>query len=157
MELMNERVVTGERTADIRVRSSELHGTEISGDMIPTLIDELPLIAVAASMAQGTTVIRDAAELKVKESDRIALVTKNLRAMGADIEATDDGFVINSGGKPGPLHGAVIDDALDHRIAMSFAIAGLAADGETEIVHPGCVDISYPGFFSTLSDLTGGS
>ncbi|MBR1523959.1 MAG: 3-phosphoshikimate 1-carboxyvinyltransferase, partial [Lachnospiraceae bacterium] len=120
------------------------------GDIIPTLIDELPLIAVVASLAEGTTVIRDAAELKVKESDRIALVTKNLRAMGAVIEGTDDGFIINADGCPRPLHGAEIDDAHDHRIAMSCAIAGLVADGETEIVHPECVSISYPGFFEVL-------
>lgn len=151
--LINERTSAGESVADIIVRTSDLHGIEISGDIIPTLIDELPLIAVAASRASGTTIIKDAGELKVKESDRIALVTKNLKAMGADIEACEDGFIINKGGKPGPLHGAPIDDALDHRIAMSFAIAGLVADKETEILHPECVDISYPGFYQDLTKL----
>ena len=150
IELLDKRIFTGEEVADIHVRASSLHGMTIEGDIIPTLIDELPLIAVVASLAEGTTVIRDAAELKVKESDRIALVTKNLRAMGADIEGTDDGFIINADGCPRPLHGAEIDDAHDHRIAMSCAIAGLVADGETEIVHPECVSISYPGFFEVL-------
>ncbi len=151
LELINERTVTGEKVADIHVMTSDLHGIEISGDIIPTLIDELPLIAVVAATAEGTTVIKDAAELKVKESDRIALVTKNLKAMGADIEATDDGFVINGkDGTPGPFHGAVIDDALDHRIAMSFTIAGLVSSGETEILHPKCVSISYPDFFKGI-------
>ena len=91
--------------------------------------------------------IKDAGELRVKESDRIALVTSNLKAMGADIEASDDGFIINGGGESLPLHGTGIDDALDHRIAMSFAIAGLVAEGTTVISHPECVSISYPGFF----------
>lgn len=150
VSLENEKLTAGERVADIRVRSSLLHGTEISGDIIPTLIDELPLIAVVAAFAEGTTVIKDAAELKVKESDRIALVTKNLKAMGADIEATEDGFIINGEGSPRPLHGIAVDDCMDHRIAMSFAVAGLAADGDTEIIHPECVSISYPGFFKDL-------
>ncbi|MBQ9360153.1 MAG: 3-phosphoshikimate 1-carboxyvinyltransferase [Lachnospiraceae bacterium] len=154
LELINERTATGEKVADIHVMTSELHGTAISGDIIPTLIDELPLIAVVAATAEGTTIIKDASELKVKESDRIALVTKNLKAMGADIEATDDGFIINGkDGTPGPLHGAVIDDALDHRIAMSFTIAGLISSSDTEIVHPECVSISYPDFFETINKL----
>lgn len=151
VNLENERIVAGERVADIHVKSSSLHGTEISGAIIPTLIDELPLIAVVASIADGTTIIKDAAELKVKESDRIELVTKNLKAMGAEIEASPDGFIINSSGTPNRLHGIVVDDSLDHRIAMSFAIAGLVADGETEIIHPECVSISYPGFFDDLT------
>lgn len=154
LELINERKAAGEKVADIHVMTSKLHGTEISGDIIPTLIDELPLIAVVAATAEGTTIIKDASELKVKESDRIALVTKNLKAMGADIEATDDGFIIN--GKNGtlrPLHGASIDDALDHRIAMSFTVAGLISSSDTEIVHPECVSISYPDFFEDILSL----
>lgn len=150
IELTDEKNSVVEKTADIRVKYSKLHGTEISGSIIPTLIDELPLIAVVAAAAEGTTVIKDAAELKVKESDRIALVTKNLKAMGADIEGTEDGFIINPSGIPEPLHGAVIDDSMDHRIAMSFAVAGLIAEGETRILHPECVSISYPGFFDEL-------
>ena len=111
---------------------------------IPTLIDELPMAAVLAAFADGTTVIRDAAELKVKESDRIATVTANLRAMGCDVTPTDDGMIIR-GGKS--LHGAVLDSYLDHRVAMSFAVAGLAASGETRIRDANCVDISFPGFY----------
>ncbi len=150
IELLDTRVEAGEAVADIHVSGSDLTGCRISGDIIPTLIDELPLIAVVASSASGTTVIKDAAELKVKESDRIALVTKDLKAMGADITATDDGFIINASGEPMPLHGAAIEDALDHRIAMSFAVAALTADGATEIAHPECVSVSYPGFFEDL-------
>lgn len=119
--------------------------------MIPTLIDELPVIAVMAAAAEGTTIVRDAAELKVKESDRIAAVTENLRAMGGDITPTEDGFLIE-GGKP--LHGAVIDPRLDHRIAMSFAVASLIAEGETQIKDEQCVTISYPDFYKDLASLT---
>lgn len=140
----------GEPTADIRVRTSALHSTVIEGAVIPKLIDELPIIAVLACFAEGTTVIRDAQELKVKESNRIDVMVYNLSAMGADIEATEDGMIIH-GGKP--LHGAVIDSSLDHRIAMSFAIAGMNADGETEIQGAECVNISYPNFYSDLEHL----
>ena len=154
IELLDKRVRNKEEIADIRVRYSELKGTEIGGDVIPTLIDELPLIAVVASRAKGRTVIKDASELKVKESDRIALVAGNLRAMGGDIIPADDGFIINStGDDPGEIRGAVIDDAKDHRIAMSFTVAGLAARGETVIENPDCVSISYPGFFRDIMEL----
>lgn len=141
---------SGEPVADILVRSSSLHGTDIHGDIIPTLIDELPMIAAMACFAEGDTIIRDAAELKVKESNRIAVMTENLKLMGAEVEETEDGMIIH-GGKP--LHGAVIDSHLDHRIAMTFAItAGLAA-GETEILGAECVNISYPGFYQDLKKL----
>lgn len=146
----DRRTVSGEEVADINVRTSSLHGTTVEGDIIPTLIDELPVIAVMAAYADGTTVIRDAAELKVKESDRIATVTENLRAMGADITPTPDGFVINGGR---PLHGASIHTHKDHRIAMSFAVAALNADGETVPDSEECVEISYPGFFHDLAAL----
>ncbi len=147
IELLNERIVSGEPVADIHVTTSELHGCEVSGDIIPTLIDEIPVIAVMATCATGTTVIKDAAELKVKESDRITTVTENLKAMGCDITPTDDGMIIN-GGKP--LHGAIVNTYLDHRIAMSFAIAGLVADGETAFDNEDCCSISYPVFFQTI-------
>ncbi len=140
----------GEPTADITVKTSELKGCVIEGDIIPTLIDEIPAIAVLASFAEGETVIKDAAELKVKESNRIDVMVSNLLAMGADIEATDDGMIIR-GGKP--LHGAAIDSKLDHRIAMSFAVAALNADGETDISGAECVDISYPDFYGDLNKL----
>ena len=147
---IDRRTVSGEEVADINVRTSALHGTTVEGDIIPTLIDELPVIAVMAAYADGTTVIRDAAELRVKESDRIATVTENLRAMGCDITATDDGFIINGGQ---PLHGTEIKTHKDHRIAMSFAVAALNASGDTEIDDPLCVSISFPDFFSKLDML----
>lgn len=146
----NYHKTAGEPVADLIVRSSELHGTTVGGSLIPTLIDELPMIAVMACFAEGTTIIKDAQELKVKESNRIDTVVENLRLMGADIEATNDGMIIH-GGKT--LHGAVIDSHLDHRIAMSFAIAGGIAEGETEILDAECVNISYPDFYETLSHL----
>lgn len=150
IELLNERIVSGEPVADIHVTSSNLHGCEISGDIIPTLIDELPVIAVMASCASGTTTIKDAAELKVKESDRITTVTENLKNMGCDITPTDDGMIINGGN---PLKGTTIKTYLDHRIAMSFAIAGLVANGETTFDDESCCCISYPKFFETLSSI----
>lgn len=147
---MNEHSDSGEPTADILVQYGSLHGTEIGGAIIPTLIDELPMIAAMACFAEGETVIRDAAELKVKESNRIAVMVQNLTAMGADVTETEDGMIIR-GGKP--LHGAVIDSHLDHRIAMTFAVTGLCAEGETEILGAECVSISYPGFYEDLQRL----
>ncbi|SDZ79682.1 3-phosphoshikimate 1-carboxyvinyltransferase [Pseudobutyrivibrio sp. ACV-2] len=150
IELLNERIVSGEPVADIHITTSELHGCTVSGDIIPTLIDEIPVIAVMAACAKGQTVIKDAAELKVKESDRIATVTENLKNMGCDIEATDDGMIINGGN---PLNGNIVNTYLDHRIAMSFAIAGLVADGETTFDNEACCSISYPTFFETLNQI----
>lgn len=137
----------GEPTADLLVRTSSLHGTTVGGEIIPTLIDEIPMIAVMAAFAEGTTIIKDAKELKVKESDRILVMAENLSRMGADITPTDDGMIIH-GGKP--LHGAVIDSYLDHRVAMSFAIAGLLCDGPLSIKSGDCVKISYPEFYEDL-------
>ena len=151
LTLLNENHGNAEPTADLLVRTSSLKACTIEGDIIPTLIDELPTIAMMACFAEGTTVIRDAAELKVKESNRIAIMVENLRAMGADVEETDDGMIIH-GGKP--LHGAVIDSHKDHRIAMTFAVAALAAEGETEIHDADCVNISYPAFYEELERLT---
>ena len=140
----------GEPTADLLIKSSSLHGTDIHGEIIPTLIDEIPMIAVMAAFAEGTTVIRDAAELKVKESDRIQVMTDNLTRMGADVEALPDGMIIH-GGKP--LHGATIDSYKDHRIAMSFAVAGGICDGPLTITDGECVNISYPEFYTDLYSL----
>ena len=148
--LLNKNTDSGEPTADILVKSSTLHGTEIGGSIIPTLIDELPVIAAMACFAEGETVIRDAGELKVKESNRIEVMVRNLSAMGADVTETEDGMIIRGGR---PLHGAVIDSKLDHRIAMTFAVAGLCAEGETEIKGAECVNISYPGFYQDLERL----
>lgn len=139
-----------EPSADLLVRTSSLHGTIVEGDMIPTLIDEIPIIAVMAAAADGTTIIRDAAELKVKESDRIAAMTEGLQAMGCRITPTGDGMVIEGGAL---LRGAAIRTFKDHRIAMSFAIAALIAEGETVLDDAGCVDISYPTFFENLNQL----
>ena len=141
----------GEPTADITVSTSNLKGCVVGGDIIPTLIDEIPAIAILACFADGETIIKDAQELKVKESNRIDVMVNNLKAMGADIEATDDGMIIR-GGKP--LYGAVIDSKLDHRIAMSFAVAAMNAEGETEILGSECVDISYPKFYEDMKMLS---
>lgn len=141
---------SGEPAADILVRTSSLKGTVIQGADIPTLIDELPVIAVMAAFTGGTTVIRDAAELRVKESDRIAVMTDNLRRMGADVEETEDGMIIHGGR---PLHGAVIDPRLDHRVAMSFAVAGTVCEGTMDILDGDCVRISYPDFYKDLYSL----
>lgn len=149
--LLNENQGNGEPTADLLVKAGSLHGITIGGSIIPTLIDEIPIIAVLACFAEGTTIIQDAQELKVKESNRIDVMVKNLSAMGAHIHATDDGMIIEGGH---PLHGAQIDSRLDHRIAMSFAIAALSADGETEILGADCVKISYPEFYEDLAGLT---
>lgn len=148
--LLNERTEGGEAIADILVRTSKLHGTTISGDIIPTLIDEIPIIAIMAAAAEGTTIIKDAAELKVKETNRIETVVDNLKAMGCDIIATDDGMIIH-GGKP--LHGATIHTLLDHRIAMAFSIAALIAEDTTRILDSKCVDVSYPTFYDSFENL----
>lgn len=150
MEELNTHTISGEPVCDLLVKTSSLHGTTIEGDIIPTLIDEIPVIAVMAAFAEGTTVIKDAAELKVKESNRIDTVTENLKAMGADITPTEDGMIIH-GGKP--LHPATIQSYLDHRIAMSFAVAALACEGTTDIINGECVNISYPGFYQDLERL----
>lgn len=146
----NVNADSGEPTADITVKTSSLKGCVIEGDIIPKLIDEIPVIAILACFAEGETVIKDAAELKVKESNRIDVMVNNLSAMGADITGTDDGMIIR-GGKP--LHSAVIHSKKDHRIAMSFAIAAMCAEGETEILDANCVNISYPDFYRDLENL----
>lgn len=147
--LLNERCEAGEKIADILVRTSSLHGITIEGDIIPTLIDEIPIIAVMAAVADGTTVIKDAAELKVKETDRIETVTDNLKAMGCNVTPTEDGMIITGG----TLHGASIHTLLDHRIAMASSIAALVADGTTKILDSKCVDVSYPTFYDTFEQL----
>lgn len=148
--LLNENHDYSEPTADILVRSSSLKGTTVGGSVIPSMIDELPTVALMACFAEGTTVIKDAAELKVKESNRIAIMAENLNAMGADVEETEDGMIIR-GGKP--LHGAVVNSHKDHRIAMTFAIAAMACEGDTEILDADCVNISYPAFYEDLEKL----
>lgn len=150
--LENERMSGCEPVADLRVRYSRMKGTEIGGAEIPRMIDELPMIAACAALAEGKTVIRDAAELKVKESNRIRTVVEHLCAMGVRAEETEDGMVIYGTDK---LHGAVIDTKKDHRIAMTFAVLGLCAEGETILKDAECINISYPTFFADLERLQG--
>ena len=133
----------GEPIGNIEVHGAPLHGTTILESEVPNLIDEIPVIAVAAALAKGKTVIRNAGELRVKETDRITTTVDGLRAMGAEVQEFEDGMEIEGGA---PLHGAVIDSCGDHRIAMAFAIAGLFAKGETIIRNTECVNTSYPGF-----------
>ena len=147
---LNENRDSGEPTADLLVRTSTLHGTTVEGAIIPTLIDEIPIIAVMAACAAGTTIIRDAQELRVKETDRIETITDNLIAMGCSVLPTEDGMVIKGGE---PLKGATIHTLLDHRIAMAFSIAALVADGRTKILDSHCIDVSYPGFYDAFEHL----
>lgn len=151
IHLLNRREYGKEPVADLLVKHSSLKATIIEGALIPTLIDELPMIAVMAAFAEGTTIIRDAQELKVKESNRLDIIVQHLSAMGADVVPTEDGMEIH-GGKP--LKGTVLDSYMDHRIAMSFAVAGMAAEGETEILNASCVDISYPEFYHDLAHIS---
>ncbi len=147
IQLENERTVAGEPVADLQVRSCSLHSCTIAGNLIPRLIDEIPILAVAAVFAQGTTVIRDAAELRVKESDRIAVMAAELNRMGARVTELPDGLEITGGT---PLIGADVDSHTDHRIAMSLAIAALNASGTTTIHGAEAATISYPDFIPTL-------
>jgi len=146
----NEGKEGGEPIADIIVKSSELKGVDIDGELIPRLIDEIPVIAVAAAMAKGTTTIRDAGELRVKESDRITATASELRKLGVQIEEMLDGMVIHGTGK---LGGAECDSHGDHRLAMMLAIAGLVAEGDTVIYNAEAVNISYPDFWDDLNEL----
>jgi 3-phosphoshikimate 1-carboxyvinyltransferase len=140
----------GEPAGNLEVEGSALVGTTVRPEEIPNLIDEIPVIAVAAAMAQGKTVIRNAGELRVKETDRIATVVENLRAMGVEVSEFEDGMEIEGGR---PLKGTTLDSFGDHRIAMAFAIAGLFAEGETVIRNIECVDTSYPGFAGDLEKI----
>ncbi|GED66686.1 3-phosphoshikimate 1-carboxyvinyltransferase [Brevibacillus reuszeri] len=151
LELLNERIVNEEPVADLLVTHSELHGIEIAGDLIPRLIDEIPVIAVMASQAKGKTVIRDAEELKVKETDRIATVVSQLSKFGAKVTPTDDGMIIEG---QTPLTAATIDSHGDHRIGMAMAIAGLAASGETVVENDEAIDVSFPGFGQLLEKVS---
>jgi 3-phosphoshikimate 1-carboxyvinyltransferase len=150
VELLNQREIAGEPVADIRVRSSQLQACEISGPLIPRLVDEIPILAVAALFAKGTTVIRDAAELRVKESDRLAVMANQLGKMGANITELPDGLEIPGGQT---LQGAELDSCTDHRIAMSLAIAALCASGDSHLQRADAAAVSYPSFFETLADL----
>jgi len=145
-----EQVDEGELRGIVEIQGAQLKGTEIRGKEIPNVIDELPILAVAGALAHGTTVIADAKELRVKETDRLAAIATNLRAMGANVSEKEDGLEIYGGF---PLKGAKLSSFGDHRIAMAFAIAGLFADGETIIQDTECVATSYPDFYKTLEQI----
>ncbi len=150
IEVLDQHTAGDEPVGDLRVRAGELRGTEVAGDLIPRAIDELPVLAVVAAQAHGQTVIRDAAELRVKETDRITAMTAQLRRLGARVEELPDGMVIEG---PTSLRGAVVDSGGDHRVAMCMMVAGLVADGETVVQDAGCAADSYPGFIDTLAAL----
>jgi 3-phosphoshikimate 1-carboxyvinyltransferase len=144
---MNKREVSGEPVADLLVRSSSLHGIEIGGDLVPRAIDEFPIVCVAAARAEGRTVIRDARELRVKETDRISAMAVNLGKAGVDVVETEDGMEITG---TETLHGCVADSFGDHRIAMSMSVAGLVATGTTTILDCDCIATSFPTFSEIL-------
>ena len=151
LSIDNKRLEADEPLADLVIESSDLKGTEVGGDIIPRLIDEIPVLAIAGCVAKGKTVIRDAGELRVKESDRIATVANELSRLGARIEPLPDGMVIHGGR---PLWGTEVDSHLDHRLAMSLAVAGLVAKGETVIKRAHVAQVSYPAFWQTLQQVT---
>jgi len=150
IDTLNYQIKSNEPQADLKIEYSDLKSVEIKEEMVPFLIDELPLIAVVASQAQGKTVVSGAKELRVKETDRIKAIVSELKKMGADIEEREDGFTVNG---PTKLQGAVCESYNDHRIAMSLAVAGLLAEGKTIIKNSECIDISFPGFEKTLQNL----
>ncbi len=142
----------GEPAGEIRVRHGLLKGVEIGGEMVVRMIDEFPVLMVAALHAEGRTVVRDAQELRVKETDRLAVMTAELRKLGADITETEDGFIIDG---PQKLRGARVDGHDDHRVAMSLTVAGLVTDAETTVDDAKCAGDSFPGFADTLARLGG--
>jgi len=150
LEVLNEMEVAGEPIGDLRIRGSRLKGITIGGEIIPRLIDEIPILAIAAAAAEGETVIKDAQELRVKETDRIRVMVEQLKRMGADVEEREDGMIIRGGR---PLRGALCHSAHDHRVAMSMAVAGLIAEGETIVEEAQYIDISFPGFAEMLFNL----
>jgi len=151
LEVTEEREQGGEPVADITVRSSRLAPVEVSGDLVPRLIDEIPVLAVAAALTPGRTVVRDAAELRVKESDRVATTCRELRRLGARVEELPDGLAIDG---VQSLRGARCQSDGDHRLAMALGVAGLLARGETVIEGAEAAEVSYPGFWSDLTWLT---
>ncbi|WP_153732225.1 3-phosphoshikimate 1-carboxyvinyltransferase [Sporosarcina obsidiansis] len=150
MKQLEEHGFSGERYGTIQISHSTLQATEIGGELIPRLIDELPVLALLATQAEGTTIIRDAEELRVKETDRIEAVATELRKLGATIETTPDGMIITG---PTPLSGGTLQSYGDHRLGMMAAIAGLITSEPVHIENPSCIAISYPRFFEDLSDL----
>lgn len=149
--LINQREQSAEPVADLLVKSSDLHGIEIGGELIPRAIDEFPVISVAANFAQGVTTIRDAAELRVKETDRIAAMCSCLNELGGQVEALEDGMRITGTGR---LSGGKVSSYGDHRIAMSMAVAALRAEAEVTIVDTDCTETSFPGFWELLDKVS---
>ena len=147
-------MASGEPVADLFVRSQALRGTEVGGTLIPRMLDEIPTFAVAAAVATGPTIIRDAAELRVKEVDRLAALAKELRRFGAEVEERPDGLVLRGGAS---LSGCDCDSWGDHRMAMALAVAGLAARGMTSISDPFCVSSSFPDFWARLNAILPGA
>ncbi len=152
LSIENQRDEGGEPIGDVRARHSILRATEIGGDEIPALIDEIPLLAVLATQAEDRTVIRDAAELRIKETDRIGVLASALRQMGASVDEREDGLEIHG---PAKLHGAEVDPRHDHRLAMSLSVAALVAQGETHVLNAECVGVSYPEYWNDLERLLG--
>jgi 3-phosphoshikimate 1-carboxyvinyltransferase len=150
VRIENQRAAWGEPIADVTVQSNELHGVTISGEWVVRMIDEFPILAVLATQARGETIVRDAQELRVKESDRIGSLASELRKLGAHLEEQADGFVIDG---PTRLHGAIVDSHGDHRLAMSLAVAGLIADGETTMANAEAYRESFPNFVELMRSL----
>jgi 3-phosphoshikimate 1-carboxyvinyltransferase len=150
LKVENQSAEGGEPSADILIQTSSLRGIKISGEIIPRIIDEIPVIALAACTAKGSTVIRDAAELRVKETDRIAALAHELSKLGARVEELPDGMIIHGGRK---LRGSECDSLKDHRLAMTLGIAALTAEGETSIRNSDVADVSYPSFWQDMERL----
>jgi 3-phosphoshikimate 1-carboxyvinyltransferase len=151
LEIANRHDQGGEPVADVTAWAGGLRATDVGGDTVVRMIDEFPVLAVAATQAAGTTRVRDAAELRVKETDRIATIVAELTRMGARIEPQPDGFVVKG---PTPLRGALVDSHGDHRLAMALVVAGLVAEGETVVLRAGSIADSFPGFAQRLAELT---
>jgi 3-phosphoshikimate 1-carboxyvinyltransferase len=154
LALSRERLVGGEPVADLTVRSSVLSGTEIGDDQVVRMIDEFPILAVAATQAHGDTIVRDATELRVKETDRIATTVQELRKLGAKIEPRPDGMIVRG---PTNLTGQKVSSHGDHRLAMALGIAGLVAKGQTDVQDTACIGDSFPGFSDTVERLRSGA
>jgi 3-phosphoshikimate 1-carboxyvinyltransferase len=154
IERLDVRDEGGEPVADLLVRSSPLRAIEVGGDLVPRMIDEFPVLALAATQAEGITRVRDAAELRVKETDRVATITAALTSLGARVAPRADGFDVEG---PTPLRGGIVAGHGDHRLAMTVAVAGLIARGETTVIGAECIPDSYPGFEETLIALAPGA
>jgi 3-phosphoshikimate 1-carboxyvinyltransferase len=150
IELANERFEAGERVADIHVTGGPLKGVEVGAELVARTIDEYPILAVVAAVAEGVTTFSDVKELRYKESDRIKAMTEGLRALGVSVEERVEGMTIEGGRR---FHGGAVKSYADHRIAMSFAVAGLSSAGGVDIDDAACVDISFPAFFDLLAQI----